>query len=104
MNHQQQPIIRNPYQPPQARPRYACPEHGPVTAREIDHDYRCTHCGRAVLALRSLHDPRDQCANQERPDRVALPRQEVLRVIDECQCPFTAAAITELLEAYDAHL
>ncbi len=91
----QQPIIRNPYQPHQARPRYACPEHGPVGAREIDHDHRCTHCGRAVLAIRRL---------RERHDMVTLPRQEVCRVIDECQCPFTAAAITELLEAYDAHL
>lgn len=92
------PIIRSPYQPPQpadTRPRYACPEHGPLSSREYDTDHRCVHCGRPILALRRL---------RERHDGLTLPRHDLERILDECGCAHTANALRELMEAHDEHL
>ncbi|MBB3231733.1 hypothetical protein [Halomonas stenophila] len=92
------PIIRNPYNPlaPAARrPRYACPEHGPLGSNEYDLDHRCTHCGRPILAIRKL---------RERHDSLALPRHDLERILDECRCAHTANALRELMEAHDEHL
>ena len=97
MNHHA-PIIRNPYHPPRAlpaRPRYACPEHGPLAANEVDLDHRCTHCGRPILAIRKL---------AERHDRLALPRHDLERILAECGCDHTANALRELMEAHHADL
>lgn len=77
------------------RPRYACPEHGPVSDREYDADYRCAHCGRAILAIHPI---------RESAHMVRLPLYELDRIAAECQCTSTTQALRELMEAHHADL
>ncbi|MDX1464092.1 MAG: hypothetical protein R3215_00130 [Halomonas sp.] len=94
----QAPIIRNPHRPPALeplRPRYACPEHGPLGSHEYGLDHRCTRCGRPILALRRL---------KERHDSLCLPRHDLERILAECGCDHTANALRDLMEAHHADL
>lgn len=95
----EQPIIRNPYQGPRItyRPRYACPEHGPLGSNEFTLDHRCTRCNRPVLAIRKLGERHDRVM-------VSLPRRDLELIIEHCGCAYTHTALHELLEAHDADL
>lgn len=95
----EQPIISNPYRAPRIayRPRYACPECGPLGSNEFTLDHRCARCNRPVLAIRKLNERHDR-------EMVSLPRRDLELILAHCGCPYTYNALHELLEAHDADL